>query len=60
MRLVMHVVLEEIKAGDWLAGGNQITPERVRAIAPNIWRTPRTKRAAPARTGAAPRRRRKP
>ena len=49
MRLFMHVVLEEIKAGDWIAAGNQITPERVRKIAPNTWRNP-TSRKAPRKT----------
>ena len=50
MRMFMHVVIEEIKAGDWIAAGNQITPDRVRKISPNTWRSPaprKTARASP-------------
>jgi len=62
MRLFMHVVLEEIKAGDWIASGNQITPERVRKISPSTWRNPtaRQSSASPRRVasrGATPRKR---
>jgi 4-oxalocrotonate tautomerase len=46
MRLFMHVVLEEIKAGDWIGAGDPITPERVRKIAPNTWRSPRSRKAS--------------
>jgi len=38
MRLFMHVVLEEIKTGDWIAGGGIVTSERVKLISPNIRR----------------------
>ena len=49
MRLFMHVVIEEIKAGDWIAAGNQITPERVRKISPNTWRNRSAPRGGTAR-----------
>jgi phenylpyruvate tautomerase PptA (4-oxalocrotonate tautomerase family) len=38
MRLFMHVVLEEIKTGDWIAGGGVVTSERVGLISPNVRR----------------------
>ena len=59
MRMFMHVVLEEIKGGDWIAAGNQITPERVRKIAPNTWRNPSARKTAASRTRAGVKRRRK-
>ena len=48
MRLFMHVVLEEVKTGDWIAGGGIVTSERVKAISPNVRRAGRgrTSRAA--------------
>jgi 4-oxalocrotonate tautomerase family enzyme len=52
MRLFMHVVLEEIKTGDWIAGGGIVTSERVTAISPNV------RRAGSARTSRAPARKR--
>jgi 4-oxalocrotonate tautomerase len=42
MRLFMHVVLEEIKTGDWIAGGGVVTSERVGLISPNIRRKTRS------------------
>ena len=53
MRLFMHVVLEEIKTGDWIAGGGVVTPERVGLISPNIRRGTRRgpSRSAPSRGG---------
>ena len=47
MRLFMHVVLEEIKTGDWIAGGGVVTSERVGLISPNIRRGTRS---APSRS----------
>ena len=41
MRLFMHVVLEEVKTGDWIAGGGIVTSERVMAISPNVRRAGR-------------------
>lgn len=41
MRLFMHVVLEEVKTGDWIAGGGIVTSERVMAISPNVRRADR-------------------
>ena len=62
MRLFMHVVLEEIKTGDWIAGGGVVTSERVKLISPNVGRTRGgTSRAAGStRAGAAPRKRKRP
>jgi 4-oxalocrotonate tautomerase len=51
MRLFMHVVLEEIKTGDWIAGGGVVTSERVRLISPNVGRT----RGGASRAAASPR-----
>ena len=56
MRLFMHVVLEEVKTGDWIAGGGIVTSERVMAISPNVRRANRggksraTSRKRPARS----------
>jgi len=41
MRLFMHVVLEEVRTGDWIAGGGIVTSERVMAISPNVRRADR-------------------
>jgi 4-oxalocrotonate tautomerase len=51
MRLFMHVVLEEIKTGDWIAGGGIVTSERVNAISPNV-RRPRVERRCEWRGGS--------
>ena len=59
MRMFMHVVIEEIKAGDWIAAGNQITPERVRKISPNTWRNPVARKTPAPADAAATKRRRK-
>jgi len=51
MRLFMHVVIQEVRDGDWIAGGTTITADRVRKIAPNVGRgarraTPKVRAAA--------------
>jgi 4-oxalocrotonate tautomerase family enzyme len=56
MRLFMHVVLEEVRTGDWIAGGGVVTSERVNAISPNVRRANRgvtSKAAARKRPGRA-------
>jgi 4-oxalocrotonate tautomerase len=45
MRLFMHVVLEEIKTGDWIASGSTVTSERVELISPHLRRATRTARS---------------
>ena len=56
MRLFMHVVLEEVKTGDWIAGGGIVTSERVMAISPNVRRANRGgKSRAASRKPARPR-----
>jgi 4-oxalocrotonate tautomerase len=59
MRLFMHVVLEEIKTGDWIAGGGVITSERVKLISPNVSRTRGGSRASGSAGATAARRKRK-
>src|SRR5687767_7545180 len=55
MRLFMHVVLEEIKTGDWIAGGGVVTSERVNVISPNVRRTAKAGgRSAPEAPSARP------
>ena len=61
MRLFMHVVLEEIKTGDWIAGGGVVTSERVRLISPNVRRGARNgpSRSAPRNQPSRGRKRRR-
>ena len=56
MRLFMHVVLEEIKSGDWIASGGVVTSERVGLISPNVRRGARNGSAVRKRKGTKSRR----
>jgi 4-oxalocrotonate tautomerase len=56
MRLFMHVVLEEVKNGDWIAGGGVVTTERVELISPNVRRGARNASAGRKRKGTKTRR----